>query len=168
MHVIHCDPTGGRVGWVKPTEYAKRPNGVGFTHPTVLTQPYDCAWQQLSRYLHTQWKAISRRRGFDLGKVFPGHTKQATLDIHLYFIKVFGCLIVEGSLPIDISSFSTALRERRAHEEVYLVVAKTPLNPSQKVANVSAVHALNANGLSHAAVWMYTFCPVSCESATFA
>lgn len=124
------------------------------------TQPYDNAWLDLSGYLLNNWASISRRGGFDLSKVFPGSTNKAAICVHLYFVKLFGCRIVEDQIPIDIAPFSSALMNGTAHEEVHLVISESPFG-SDKVANVSEIHAMNANGFSDSAGWMYTFSPVS-------
>lgn len=132
-----------------------------------LTQPYDYAWGKLSKYLHENWHSIARQGRFSLSKVFPGQTKSGALDVHLFFVKIFGCLILEGNIPIDINSFSEALLKRNHHDEVYLTIAITPLDKKMKIASISDIHALNANGHSDAVAWMYTFSPISVRVSFF-
>ncbi len=67
-----------------------------------LTQPYDKAWEKLSAYLRTNWTALNKTKKLDLSKVFPGSSKKSLLDMHLYFVKLFGCRIIENNIPIDI------------------------------------------------------------------
>jgi hypothetical protein len=44
------------------------------------------------------------------------------LFVHLYFVKIFGCAIVEHEIPIDIDPFRRALREGIAHPNVWISI----------------------------------------------
>jgi len=126
-----------------------------------LTQPYDKAWEELSQYLQRNWGYIAKRGKFDLGRVFPGRTQQGALNVHLFFVKLFGCRIIEENIPIDVTTFSASLLQRRAHDEIYLIISETPSTPLKKFSNTSEIVSLSPMGLSDAAGWMYTFSPVS-------
>ena len=76
------------------------------------TQRYDRAWERLSRYLHANWPRIARSDRLDLSKPFPGTTRDTALDVHLFFVKQFGCKIVESETNIDLTTFSNALITR--------------------------------------------------------
>ena len=52
------------------------------------------------------------------------------LDVHLFFVKWFGCRIVEDQMPIDVGPFALSLRERTAHPNVYLSFIKRHLSPN--------------------------------------
>jgi len=71
-----------------------------------LTQPYDQAWEQLSAYLRSNWPDLLKSRKVNLTKIFPGSVHRSMLFVHLYFLKIFGCKIVESGAPIDTVSFS--------------------------------------------------------------
>lgn len=88
------------------------------------TQPYDRAWQQLSEYLTTRTEPIRAGDLLKLHKVFPGAVGERMLDIHLFFAKLFGCIIVEHKVPIDVDGFSQAILKRQAHP--YLFIAFAP------------------------------------------
>jgi hypothetical protein len=50
-------------------------------------------------------------------------------NVHLYFLKLFGCMLCEADangkkLPIDIAPFSMAIMSGRPHREVYLQIGK--------------------------------------------
>jgi hypothetical protein len=49
------------------------------------TQPYDRAWETLSRFLRGK-PSVSARRRIDLAKVFPGAVRQSMLRVHLFFV----------------------------------------------------------------------------------
>jgi hypothetical protein len=87
------------------------------------TQPYDVAWTALSAYLRSHWNIVRRNGRFDLSKPFPGATRSAALGVHLYFLKVFGCKILEDNIAVDLAPFSKALMGRTAHPEVSLLIA---------------------------------------------
>ncbi len=88
----------------------------------VRTQPYDRAWETLSTYLRSRPQIRSGDR-INLGKVFPGAVHRSMLHVHLFFVKLFGCLATETALPIDISSFSNAILNNTAHPKVYLAIS---------------------------------------------
>src|SRR5262249_588214 len=60
-----------------------------------LTQPYDNAWEILSKYLQDHWPIIVKNGYFDLSKVFPKDTHKHALHVHLYFVKLLGCKLIE-------------------------------------------------------------------------
>ena len=67
------------------------------------TAPYDESWSVLLKYLHSNWKLVKSNKRIRLQRVFPGRVKRNSLNIHLYFVKLFGCRIVDSQMPIDIS-----------------------------------------------------------------
>lgn len=127
------------------------------------TQPYDKAWEQLSAYLQANWRDISRRGQFDLSKPFPGQTRAAALNVHLYFVKLFGCKLNEDSIPIDLRPFSAALMSRAPHPEVKIVVCDASRRGIDLVLmHDSEVHTMrDRDGALHGAVWMYIVHPVA-------
>lgn len=90
---------------------------------STRSQPHDRAWEAMSDRLRSrrlvtgQWVRCNR--------VFNDFTKREMLNVHLYFVKLFGCMLAEAKangfdLPIDIDQFSTAIMAGRPHPEVYL------------------------------------------------
>ena len=45
------------------------------------------------------------------------------LHVHLYFVKLFGCLIEENALSIDITGFSQAILNTASHPKVHLAIS---------------------------------------------
>ncbi len=120
-----------------------------------LTQPYDRAWEQLSEYLRANWEQAHNSRKVNLTKVFPGNVRKSLLYVHLYFVKLFGCRIVEDGVPIDISSFQTALLRSKSHKNIYLAIGPLPGNIDHKYAGLTPIESLNLNGDSAFATWLY-------------
>lgn len=112
------------------------------------TQPYDRAWETLSLYLRHNWTSISKARKVDLSKVFPGEVGRQSLNVHLYFVKLFGCRIVEANVPISIGEFSECLLNGRAHDEVFLVLSATPFLRNHKLAHVTEIQARNIESVA--------------------
>jgi hypothetical protein len=86
------------------------------------TSPHDKAWEKLSRHLREKNPPIKKGEIVKLNKVFPGAVKKSMLDVHLFFIKLFGCAIVEHNVRIDITNFSEAIMNQKPHPLVYLAI----------------------------------------------
>jgi len=120
-----------------------------------LTQPYDKAWEKLSEYLRGNWPALQRNGRLNLSKVFPGSTRRSLIDVHLFFVKLFGCKILDDGIPIDTSRFSACLQQRVAHESIYIAIGNTTATVSHKYAAVTPVTAVNESDTSVFATWLY-------------
>lgn len=81
--------------------------------------PFDKAWEKLSASLRGR---SSLRAGsiIRLEKVFPGSTSEQMLNVHLFFVKCFGCAIKEFNVPIDIQGFSESILNMSAHPKVHI------------------------------------------------
>ena len=84
------------------------------------TQPYDYAWEHGSRELRSAVPRLLEEGSFRANWLFPYDTRRCMLQMHLYFTKLFGCLLVEGNIPIDVAPIAKALTEGRSHPHIYL------------------------------------------------
>src|SRR5262249_26228062 len=93
---------------------------------SARTQPHDLAWAEMSQWL----RANPLRKGQVIrpNRIFPYDTRRKMLNVHLYFLKLFGGMIGEGAkkeaegaekIPIDIAPFADAIMQGRAHNEVF-------------------------------------------------
>jgi hypothetical protein len=121
-----------------------------------LTQPYDRAWEKLSSDINHNWLKLIKNKQINLKKVFPGYSNKSLLYIHLYFVKIFGCQIVENSIPIDISSFSYSLLNQTSHPDIYIKIGSINYGVKYKHAGLTPVQAMNENGKTVFATWLYT------------
>ena len=121
----------------------------------ALTQPYDRAWERLSYYIRDNWGKISKDHQIDLKKVFPGISNKSSIDVHLYFVKLFGCRIIENEVPIDINPLSEAIRNGTPIASVYLKFFVTPAS-KHKYAGLTKISAVNEDGSTVFASWVYT------------
>ncbi len=125
------------------------------------TQPYYRAWEIFSEYVRDNWDAIAKTGKIDLTKIKKGATRKLALNIHLYFVKLFGCRIAENYVPIDINKFSNCILNAQAHDEVTLVVFETPATTRLTVAGLTEIHTQNVGAITEKAAWIYTIGPAS-------
>lgn len=100
---------------------------------STRTQNHDNAWKDFSAYLFSNIKRLARDQKVDLSRIFPGKTNKSKVDLQLYFVKLFGCIIVEHNLPIEIESFSQAICSNTAHNHLYLEFILLPDKMQQKI-----------------------------------
>jgi hypothetical protein len=124
------------------------------------TQDYDEAWRRLSNYLHANWREITARGNFDLSKVFGAETATQAIRVQLYFVKVFGCKLLEDGIHVDLGSFSKALMAGAAHPEVTLLVTSSLAPAGQLLSYDSDVSVLRDGDEVYSAVWMNLVYPV--------
>jgi len=98
------------------------------------TQPYDRAWEQMSKWLRTREPPITVDAFVRGNRIFRYDTKREMQNVQLYFVKFFGCSIKEAEIPIDLASFATAILKGKAHPQIYLKFYKISL-PGGKTAN---------------------------------
>jgi hypothetical protein len=159
------EPTNIRIGGAKSKTLTFDYSICRYCNNT-RTQPYDNAWSMLSQYLRTHWDDIRRRGRFDLSKAFPGGTRAAALNVHLYFVKVFGCKLVEDKIKVELGPFSRALMEGAAHPEVSLLIADDPVGEGKILFFESEVHTMaERSGELHGALWMYNLSPIAIKVA---
>jgi hypothetical protein len=76
-------------------------------------------------------------------------------NVHLYFLKLFGCMLCEAKaneydVPIDIAPFSNAIISRRPHPEVHLQFGK-----HDGTVGRSNLHCWKTTHGSVLACWLY-------------
>jgi hypothetical protein len=84
------------------------------------TQPYDRAWEGLSEALRTSTPAIGPGSVVWTNRIFGANHACEMLNMHLYFVKLFGCHIAGNNIPIDVTGFANAIMQGKAHPCVYL------------------------------------------------
>ncbi|WP_043345114.1 hypothetical protein [Cupriavidus basilensis] len=120
-----------------------------------LSQPYDKAWEQLSGDLRSR-PSIRPGDSIEMAEVFKQPVEDALLDTHLYFVKLFGCLIAEHKVPIDLRPFASAFLTRTAHPHVFIAIGPTPSHePGTRVAGWTEVNGNDVDGRCTFAYWSY-------------
>jgi hypothetical protein len=119
------------------------------------TSPHDKAWKKLSEYLREKKPQIKAGEIIKLNKVFPGSTKKSMLDVHLFFVKLFGCAIIEHNIPIDITCFSEAIMNQKPHPLVQLAISRSPDIGIRKHVGRSNIEIAKINEKCMYATWLY-------------
>jgi hypothetical protein len=152
----------------RPSKPARRNVPIGslnskalkYTHRICLacnsttTQPYDYAWAYASSELRSNILLLSDRASFRANWLFPYKTRQGMRNLHLYFVKLFGCQIVEGDIPIDISPFAKSILERKPNSNLFLSFGQIS-TLQVAVAGGSDVYTDIFNGQVVFASWIY-------------
>jgi hypothetical protein len=121
------------------------------------TQPHDRAWERMSAWLRTRTPAIAPGAIVRGNRIFPYDTAGQTLNVHLFFLKQFGCLIVEGGISIDPAGFANAILKNRAHPHVYLKFGCAPSLDGNAIVGRSDVKTAtrSIDGSCAFATWLY-------------
>jgi hypothetical protein len=121
---------------------------------TTRTQPHDVAWETLHAELRKRVPSLKpgdRMRG---NSVFQHDTARAMLNVHLYFAKAFGCILVTGNAPLDIAPFAKAIMTGTPHPDFYLAFG-IATQPSVPLIQTSPIWTCpDPEGAMHA-TWFY-------------
>ena len=120
-----------------------------------LSQPYDKAWETLSGYLRENWKKSLNQGTIPLNEIFPGEIEQSMLNIQLFFVKLFGCRIIEYEIPIDIKSFSKSFLQKEMHKNIFISIGQRRGKKNIKVAGMTPIYSVNFDGIPIQANWFY-------------
>lgn len=121
-----------------------------------LTQPYDRAWERFSSYLEHRYIQAPSIDYINLCNVFNVHAKRSAASLQLYFVKLFGCRLIEENVPIDIKPFSNALLNATPLSTIYLGFAFLPDGSGKKIAGVTPIQGIDIGGVIRYATWLYS------------
>ncbi len=108
-----------RVGSLK-SDTLKFAHRICQTCNSARTQPYDYAWEHCSVALLAALPRLLTKGAFRANWLFPYDTGRAMRGLHLYFTKLFGCLVIEGGIPIDTASLAEAIKIGQPYPYLYL------------------------------------------------
>ena len=143
----------GKVGSFKNNKL-KFPNRLCKKCNNERTQPYDLAWEKLSKFLKSELKSKTTHGKIDLNRSFPQEDKDTFIrHVQLYFVKIFGCFILKGGVPVDLTLMSKSLLKEAVCNSLYLFVLKVPEdNPS---VGLSEIRTLQKDGKTLVACFLY-------------
>jgi hypothetical protein len=126
------------------------------------TQSHDQAWERLSEYFRWRNPPVKNGTLIRLSDVFPGAVRLSMREVHLYFLKLFGCLIAENSIPLNLAEFSRAIMQATFHPNVYLAFWASHKETSQIHVGRTHVQAVTKNN-SHViyAAWCYVLAHIT-------
>lgn len=122
---------------------------------SARTQPHDRAWELCSAELRKDLGRLQQAGSFRANWLFPYDTRRGMLNMHLYFVKLFGCQLVEGGVPIDIAPFGQALLQETPHPNLYLSFGPSDM-PVKLAGGSDMVVAYFDDGKPAFASWFYT------------
>lgn len=119
------------------------------------TQPYDRAWEKLSTFFSSSRLELRGGQIIRLDSIFPGTMKRSMLCVHLYFVKLFGCMIAEHEIPINIAPFAYATMNGIAHPKVHVAFGPSLLHRGRAYPGGTDLHTANLDGQCRYATWFY-------------
>jgi hypothetical protein len=70
-------------------------------------------------------------------RIFGYDTAREMLNVHLYFVKLFGCHVAGNDIPIDTTRFASAILQGKAHPNIYLRFGCAPMFAGQPMTGIS-------------------------------
>ena len=100
---------------------------------------------------------MSRGDMIRLDRAFPESVRKSMLYVHLYFVKLFGCLIRENGIPISLDGFSQAILNNTPHDHVFIAL----WGDTGFGSGISDVHVDIFGGNCVFAAWFYGITPLT-------
>jgi hypothetical protein len=90
------------------------------------SQPYDRAWERFSHTVRNRFPPVVPGDFVRADHIYALGSNRELRNVQLYFVKLFGCLIHEHKIPIDLQSFAKALLEGKFHRDVFIRLGCIP------------------------------------------
>jgi hypothetical protein len=110
----------------------------------------------MSEWLRRRKPTIAPNEIVRTNRIFSYDTARKMRHVHLYFVKLFGCHIVEFSVPIDVTTFAAAILNDKPHPNVYVRLVRMPPDEKKRV-SASDINARirNSDQKCVSASWFY-------------
>lgn len=119
LHLHDGERRNRRVGSLD-AKVLKSPGRMCARCNNARTQPHDRAWERLSEAMRTRTPPLEPGDVVRTNRIFRYDTAREMLNVHLYFVKLFGCHIAGHGIPLDIGGFARSILDQTAHPFVYL------------------------------------------------
>lgn len=120
------------------------------------TQPHDMAWTKLSEALRSRQPSISPGTIIRTNRIFSVDSNSAMLNVHLFFVKLFGCYLAEGGFTIPTAEFASAIMNDRACPLLYIKFACASAEEGRMASASDLCIAREAeSGTARFAAWIY-------------
>ena len=156
LYVHDAEKRNRRVGSLD-AKVLKSPGRICPHCNNARTQPHDRAWEKLSAALRTRTPAIAPGSIVRTNQILRCDTAREMLNVHLYFVKLFGCHIAGNGIPLDITGFADAIMNEKAHPCVYLKFGCGRMFAGKPMTGMSDMWLTPAppGGTSTFATWFY-------------
>ncbi len=109
------------------------------------TQASDRAWEGLSKELQDRLPTIALGQSIRTNSIFKYNTKLRMLNVHLFFVKLFGCAISEDDCDIDLTHFANAITRTKPQSQIYLKLCRIPTIETGPLLLRTEIHAIRDN-----------------------
>lgn len=92
----------------------------------VRSQPYDLSWQSLSEAMARRWDECPTVGRLWLSEAPMLDAQETRRNVHLFFLKIFGCRAIETDAPVDTQVIAQHLVEGTSHPGFFLVFGRHP------------------------------------------
>jgi len=106
----------------------------------AVSAPYDRAWERLSTFLKAFPHGLP---SINLQAVYGPKYQTELQNLYLYFVKLFGCYIVNSRVAIDTGDFSKSLLERCDLSDFYIRCSYFPNWPVEKMIALTEMAVAN-------------------------
>jgi len=106
------------------------------------TQPYDKSWDALAKFLRKRSPPISPGDVIRPVSAFENGLRPGLLGVHLYFVKLFGCLVRDSGVPLDTQPLAEAILRNVPNPHVYLSFLAVTSRRLQRQAIVTPVETI--------------------------
>lgn len=119
------------------------------------TQPHDRAWGSLSRFIQAQEHGLNAGDRINFANVFPVKTRAQMVNTHLFFVKLFGCLVVQSGAPLDVGPMAHAIRTGTSHSKIWIRFRPAFVPNGFSIMGRSHLETTWKNGRVVHAAWTY-------------
>jgi hypothetical protein len=119
---VHTEKRSNKIIQSDNSTFLKSKNPICNECNSSRTQPFDFAWERLSAWLNQNAPSLERQNFFRATSAFPYETRQCLLEVHLYFVKLFGGQLVDASANIDLSTYRQSILQQTANPNFYIAI----------------------------------------------
>jgi hypothetical protein len=127
-------------------------------------RPFEDAWRRLAADLRANWRDVTSRGQFDLSKTFGAEAPARAIDVHLYFVGLLAARLRTDGVRVDLEPFERALRARKPHPDVSLLIANSYAPPGKLVLWDAAVSVLAQGEEVWSAMWVHWEHPIAVKT----
>lgn len=119
------------------------------------TQKHDEAWADVASFLQSEASPLKIGTKLDLQTALGAEYRVRLVHLQLFFVKQFGCLVVESNAPIDLKLFRNSILKNTAHPHIFLKFIKGFRRGEKTLLSRSALTITSINGRMICADFFY-------------
>lgn len=120
------------------------------------TQPFDRAWDAFWAYLNENGPVFVTGSVIRFYRVFGYFARREMLNLHLYAVKLFGCVAAEFAIPLDLAGMANAVTRKEPYSNIYVGLGRRTWLKSLTFVGPSDVDAKVDGNRCVSAVWFLT------------